>query len=222
MNVALFGATGMVGMGTLLECLDAPQVTAVMVVGRNACGVTHTKLTEIIHPDLYDLRPIAASLTNCDATFYCLGVSTVGMTEAAYTHITYDLTVAIAKVMLAAAPSSVFIFVSGQGADSAENGSVMWTRVKAKTENALFALGFRHAWMFRPGLIQPMRGVRSRTRWYRVFYALFGPFSGLWIRIAPGVVTNTINVGRAMIRVAADGFDKTIVMTRDINTLGAH
>ena len=219
MNVVLFGATGMVGRGTLLECLDSPQVTSVLAVGRQSCGITHPKLTELVRGDLYHLEPDSAAFANCDATFYCVGVSTVGMTEAAYTHVTHDLTLAAAEVIRAAAPASVFVFVSGQGADSTERGSVMWTRVKGKTENALLALGFRHAWMLRPGLIQPMRGVRSRTTWYRVFYALFGPFSRLMIRLAPGVVTNTVNVGRAMIRVAADGSDQTILMTADINRL---
>jgi uncharacterized protein YbjT (DUF2867 family) len=211
----------MVGTGTLLECLDDASVRSVLVVGRNPCGVRHEKVSEAVVPDLFDLGAIRPRLADGDACFFCLGVSAVGLSEDGYRHVTYDLTLAVARSVLAAAPKSVFLYVSGEGTDSTERGRAMWARVKGKTENDLLALGFRAAYMFRPGFIQPRRGVRSRTGWYQAVYNVLGPAAPLLRRVAPSLVTTTVDVGRAMIRVARDGYSKPILRTRDINAVAA-
>lgn len=219
MNVLLFGATGMVGAGVLLECLDAPEVESVLVVGRHPCGVAHAKLRERILPDLFDIATIAADLADRDVCMYCLGVSSVGLSESAYRRVTYDLTMVVARTLLAVAPHSTFIFVSGASTNA--EGRMMWARVKGQAENDLLAMGFRAAYMFRPGFIQPMRGVRSRTNWYQAFYAVLAPIAALLRRLAPRLVTTTVIVGRAMIRVAQHGYSKRILETRDINEVAA-
>lgn len=221
MNVLLLGATGMVGAGVLLECMDAPEVTSVLVVGRTSCGVTHPKVRELLLPDLFAIDTVRDQLRDRDACFYCLGVSAVGMREREYTRVTFDLTMAVARTMLDAAPGATFVYVSGAGTDSSEHGRVMWARVKGKTENALMKLGFRSACMFRPGFIQPLRGVRSRTAWYQALYTVFAPLTPLLRRLAPGMVTTTVAVGRAMIQVGLHGSASAILETRDINALAS-
>lgn len=221
MNVLLFGATGMVGRGVLLECLDAAPIKSVLVVGRNPCGVVHQKLDEVILDDLFNVESLGPALADRDACFFCLGISSVGLPEDAYYRVTHDLTLAVARALLAAAPHSVFLYVSGAGTDSTERGRVRWARVKGKTENELLGLGFRAAYMFRPGLIQPLRGVRSRTGWYQALYTVMSPVVPLMRRLAPQLVTTTVAVGRGMIRVAAEGYSKPILDTRDINRLAA-
>ena len=211
----------MVGAGALLECLDDASVRSVLVVGRNPCGVRHEKLSEAVVPDLFDLGAIRSRLADRDACLFCLGVTAVGLSEDAYRHVTYDLTLAVARSLLAAAPKSVFLYVSGEGTDSTERGRAMWARVKGKTENDLLGLGFRAAYMFRPGFIQPLRGVRSRTGWYQAMYNVLGPVAPFLRRVAPSLVTTTVDVGRAMIRVARDGYAKPILRTRDINAVAA-
>jgi uncharacterized protein YbjT (DUF2867 family) len=211
----------MVGAGALLECLNSPDITSVLVIGRRSCGVVHPKLAETIHADLFDVEAFRGTLTDRDACFFCLGVSAVGLDEATYTHLTYDLTLVVAQALAAVAPHSVFVYVSGQGTDSSERGRSMWARVKGKTENALLALGFRAAYMFRPGFIQPMRGVRSRTWWYQVIYSVIGPLAPLVRSFAPNSMTTTVNLGRAMIVVAARGYDKRILGTAEINEVAA-
>src|SRR5215831_15581930 len=156
MNVVLFGATGMVGQGVLIECLDDPEVRRVVSVVRRPTGVTNAKLTEIVHADFFDYAAIEPSLRDADACFFCLGVSSVGMKEDEYRHITYDLTMAAAKTLHRLNPNLAFIYVSGKGTDSTEKGSSMWARVKGKTENALCALPFKAVYLFRPGFIQPL------------------------------------------------------------------
>jgi uncharacterized protein YbjT (DUF2867 family) len=221
LNVLLFGATGMVGAGALLECLDAPEVKSVLVVGRRPCGVVHPKVREVLLDDLFDIGSIGSELADRDACFFCLGVSAVGMAEGAYRRVTYDLTLTVARTLLAAAPKAVFLYVSGEGTDSTERGRAMWARVKGKTENDLRGLGFREAFMFRPGFIQPLRGVRSRTGWYQAIYTVLGPATPLLRRLAPNLVTTTVDLGRAMIRVAATGYPKRILATRDINEVAS-
>ena len=221
MKVVLFGATGMVGMGALLECLDDTRVTAVLVIGRSSCGVQHAKLTEVIHNDFFNYGPLAERFRDCDACFFCLGVSSLGMDEAGYRRLTYDLTLAAAQAMAAVNKRLTFCYVSGQGTDSSGRGRSMWARVKGQTENALLRLPFKAAFMFRPGLIQPLRGVRSRTRLYQVMLTVFGPIVPLLRRLFPRSVTTTVLVGRALIQVAAAGYSKPLIETRDINQLGA-
>ncbi len=221
MNVVLFGATGMVGSGVLLECLDDPRVASVLVVGRRSCGVTHRKLTEVLHDDFFDYSALGARLSGLDACFFCLGVSAAGMKEAEYTRLTHDLTLAAARALLDRNPDMVFCYVSGLGTDSTESGRAMWARVKGRTENALRAMPFRGAYMFRPGFIQPLRGVRSRTRLYAALYRVAGPLFPLLRRLFPRQVTTSVRVGRAMIRVAAEGHASPILESDVIDGLGA-
>jgi uncharacterized protein YbjT (DUF2867 family) len=219
-NVILFGATGMIGAGALLECLDAPLVERVLAVVRTPTGVRHPKLDEVVHRDFYDYSPLQERWSRYDACLFCLGVTSVGMDEPSYRRITFDLTLAAARSMAAANSHLVFCYVSGAGTDSTARGRTMWARVKGETENALLALPFRGAFMFRPGYIQPMRGVRSSTRWYQMIYDVIGPLYPLLRRLAPGSVTNTVTLGRALLHVAAKGYPTRILEGRDINAAG--
>ena len=220
MKVILFGASGMVGQGVLRECLQDAGVERVLVVGRRPVGKQHPKLEELLLKDFYDLSPVESKLKGYDACFFCLGVSSAGMSEAEYRQVTYDLTLAAARPLARLNPGLTFVYVSGQGTDSSETGRVMWARVKGATENALLTLPFKAAYMFRPGIIRPLHGVRSKTVLYQTFYTLLGPFLGLVAWIAPDSLTSTEQVGRAMIKVARDGALKKFLENRDINTLG--
>lgn len=221
MNVLLFGATGMLGRGVLRECLLDDSVTGVLSVGRTPLGVTHPKLREHIVPDPSDLSALAAELPDYDACFFCLGVSSVGMKEDAYRKITYDLTLAVARPLAAANKELTFVYISGEGTDSTEQGRSMWARVKGKTENDLLALPF-HAYMFRPGIVQPVSGMPSRTALYRIAYVLTKPVFPVVRRIWPNHVTTTAAIGRAMIAVATPGSGVTnrILRPRDLNHVG--
>ena len=220
MKVILFGATGMVGQGVLRECLASGEVEKVLTVGRNITGQTHPKLQELAQPDLTNLSSIGDWLTGYDACFFCLGVSSAGMSEVSYTSVTHDLTLSVARTLLPLNPAMTFIYVSGTGTDSSEKGSSMWARVKGRTENDLLALGFKGAYMFRPGFIQPMDGIKSKTPLYSAIYAVIGPLYPLLNAIVPNYVTTTRQVGKAMISVAAHGAAKTHLENRDINELG--
>jgi uncharacterized protein YbjT (DUF2867 family) len=219
MWVVIFGASGMVGMGTLLECLDDGRVTSVLVIGRRPCGVAHPKLIEELHQNFLEYGPLGEKLRGYDACFFCLGVSAAAMDGATYFEMTYDLTLAAAKAMLVASPGSIFCYVSGQGADSTAEGRVRWARVKGRTENALLRLQFKAAYMLRPGFIQPLRGVRASAMQYKAFYVLVAPLYPLLRRIAPASVTTSVNVGRAMIQLAAVGDAKHLLENDDINRL---
>lgn len=219
MRVVLFGATGMVGRGALLECLDDPRVSSVVSVSRRSCGVRHPRLSEALADDLFRLDGVRASFAGADACFFCLGVSAFSISEAEYTRITHDLTLSVAREILEAG-ARVFCYISGAGTDATERGRMMWARVKGRTENDLLALPFEAAYMLRPGFIQPLRGIESRTRLYRAFYALLAPLSGLLPRLLPGVATTSVAVGRALIRLAAEGYERRILETRDINRIG--
>ncbi len=218
MNVVLFGATGMVGQGVLRECLLDPEVESVLVIGRSATGQRHAKLREIVHKDLYDFSAIEPQLRDLDACFFCLGVASAGMTEEDYRRVTYDITMAAAQTLLKLNPGMTFIFVSGAGTDSTEKGRAMWARVKGATENALLRMPFKAAYMFRPGFIQPLHGIQSKTKLYRVFYAISGPIFPL-LRRFPKYVTTTEQLGRAMLKVARHGFPEPILESADINSL---
>ena len=219
MNVILFGATGMVGQGVLRECLLDAQVQRILSVGRNTLGQQHPKLHEIVQPDLFDLVPIESQLQPYDACFFCLGVSSVGMTEEAYRHVTYDLTLAVARTLVRLNPAMTFVYISGAGTDSTERGRSMWARVKGATENALLQLPFKGAYMFRPGLIVPLQGITSKTRLYRAVYALIRPFWRPLRGAFPQAITTTEQVGRAMLHVARAGAPKKILESADINAL---
>jgi uncharacterized protein YbjT (DUF2867 family) len=220
MKVIVVGATGMVGQGVLRESLRAADVERVLVVGRTATGVTDAKLEEIVRDDLYDLGPVADLLAGYDACLFCLGVSSVGLSEDAYRRVTYDLTLAVARTLVEVAPRSRFLYVTGAGTDSSERGRTMWARVKGRTENALLAMPL-DAYMFRPAYIQPMRGVKSKTRLYRLAYAVMSPLYPVLRRVAPKFVTSNETIGRAMLAVARAGAPKHVLETVDINAIGA-
>ena len=217
MKVVLFGATGMVGQGVLRECLLDPGIDHVLSIGRNKTGQPHPKLRELEHCDFLDFSGIENQLTGYDACFFCLGVSSAGMNEEAYRRVTYDFTLAAARAMARQSPRLTFIYVSGTGTDSTERGRVMWARVKGATENALRTLGFRAAYSFRPGYIQPLHGVTSRTPWVRALYVVAAPLYPLLNALAPRYVTTTERIGRAMINVAARGWRSAVLETPDIN-----
>jgi len=217
MKVILFGATGMVGQGCLRECLLDAGVESVLVVGRSPTGQRHAKLREILHDNFFDFSAIETQLAGCDACFFCLGVSSVGMSEERYRHLTYDLTLAAATTLSRLNPGMVFIYVTGRGTDSSEQGRLMWARVKGKTENDLLKLPFKAAYMFRPAGIQPLHGIRSKTAWYQAVYVAAAPLLTLLHRVAPTYVTTTEQVGRAMIKVARDGYPKPVLESEDIN-----
>jgi len=218
-KVILFGATGMVGQGVLRECLLDANVQSVLSIGRSATGQKHEKLREIVRKDLADLTDSERELQGYDACFYCLGVSSAGMTEADYRDVTYSLTLAVARTLARLSPGMTFIYVSGTGTDSTETGRFMWARVKGRTENELLRLPFHAAYMFRPGFIQPLHGVRSKTALYRILYTAMGPLIPLLMAVAPRYVTTTERIGRAMIEAARHGAPKAVLEGRDINAL---
>ncbi|HSP34148.1 MAG TPA: NAD(P)H-binding protein [Thermoanaerobaculia bacterium] len=217
MKVVLFGASGMVGQGVLRECLLDADVAQVFSIVRKPTGASDAKLREIVHADFFNFTALEPALAGTDACFFTLGVSSAGMSEADYRRVTYDITIAAAKSLLRVAPQCVFIYVSGAGT----GGKSMWARVKGETENALLAMPFHGAYMFRPALIQPMHGIRSRTRFYRFFYAMTAPLMPL-LRRMPRYVTTTERVGRAMPEVAKHGWPKRILESIDINEVGSH
>lgn len=226
MNVLLFGATGMVGQGVLRECLADPGVTRVVAIGRSPARATPmgrlpeaAKLEDLTHADLFDYSAIEDRLTGFDACFFCLGVSSAGMSEAAYSRVTHDLTLAAARTLARLNPGMTFTYVSGRGTDSSETGPVMWARVKGRTENALLALPFKAAYMFRPGAIEPLHGIKPKSRVYRLAYILLMPFLPLIRRLWPQSLTTTEQVGRAMIACARSGAPKRVLDVADINAL---
>jgi uncharacterized protein YbjT (DUF2867 family) len=219
MRIVLFGATGMVGQGVLRECLLDPTVASVLAVGRSPTGRRHSKLHEIVHDDFMDFSRLEPQLTGLEACFFCLGVSSIGMDEARYRHLTYDITMAVATILAKLNPQLVFVYVSGRGTDQTERGNLMWARVKGKTENDLLKLPFKAAYMFRPAGIQPLHGIRSKTAWVQAIYVASAPLLSLLNRLAPSYMTTTEQVGRAMIRVARDGYPKPVLESEDINRL---
>jgi len=219
MNILIFGATGMVGQGVLRECLLASDVERVVAVGRTATGKQHPKLQDLVVKDMYDYSAVEPQLQGFDACFFCLGVSSVGMKEADYRHITYDLTMAAATVLARLNPGMTFTYVTGSGTDSSERGSSMWARVKGATENALLRLPFKAAYMFRPGIIQPLHGARSKTPLYHSVYMVISPLLSLAYRFWPDKVTTSEQIGLAMLAVARSGAPKVLLDPVDINAL---
>jgi uncharacterized protein YbjT (DUF2867 family) len=219
MNVILFGATGMVGQGVLRECLLDSDVQQILSIVRTPTNQQNPKLRELIHTDFFDYSTIEPELTGLDACFFCLGVSSAGMDEAKYKHLTYDLTLAAAATLVRLNPQMTFLYVSGAGTDSTERGRSMWARVKGKTENDLLKLSFRAAYMFRPGVIQPLHGIRSKTKLYQTFYTVLNPILPLLKSAFPQLTTTTEQLGRAMLYVTKHGFPKPILESKDINSL---
>jgi uncharacterized protein YbjT (DUF2867 family) len=219
MKVILFGGSGMVGQGVLRECLIDPGVEAVLSVGRSSLGVQHPKLRELLHQDFTDYSAIEPQLAGYDACFFCLGVSSIGMDAERYRHLTYDITMAAAQTLARLNPGMVFTYVTGRGTDSTEQGSLMWARVKGKTENDLLKLPFKAAYMFRPAGIQPLHGVRSKTGWINAVYAVTAPLLAYMVRATPNHMTTSERLGRAMIKVARDGYPRPILESADINSI---
>jgi uncharacterized protein YbjT (DUF2867 family) len=217
MKVLLFGATGMVGQGVLRECLLDQNVQHVLSIGRSVTGQRHPKLREIVHENFLDFSALEAELSGFDACFFCLGVSSTGMTAERYHRVTYDITMAAARTLAKLNPQMTFIYVSGMGTDSTERGRAMWARVKGKTENALLQLPFQAQYMFRPAFIQPLHGIRSKTKLYRALYTVMGPICPLLRVLFPKYVTTTEQVGRAMLKVAQQGAQKSVLENWEIN-----
>ncbi len=217
MNVAIFGASGMVGQGVLRECLRDPSVKKLVCVGRAPLNEQHPKLVQVVHQDLFDLNSHESKLHGLDACFFCLGVSSAGMTEEQYRHLTYDLTVSVASMLVRLNPALTFVYVSGAGTDSTELGRTMWARVKGATENALLRMPFKAAFMFRPGIIIPLDGIKSKTRSYRLLYDVFGPLLRLIHHLRPGSMTTTRELGLAMLQLARAGGSKAILDGAAIN-----
>ena len=219
MKVILFGATGMVGQGVLRECLVDPDVTRVLAVGRSPTEQSHPKLAELIHKGFTDYTAIEPQLSGYDACFFCLGVSSIGMDAERYRHLTYDITLAAATTLSRLNPGMVFTYVTGRSTDSTEKGSMMWARVKGKTENDLLKLPFKAAYMFRPAGIQPLHGVRSKTPWVQAIYVATSPLLSFLVRVAPSYMTTSEQLGRAMLKVARDGYPRPVLESEDINSL---
>jgi uncharacterized protein YbjT (DUF2867 family) len=222
MRVLLFGATGMVGYGVLRECLQDPDIQLVETVGRTATGGKHPKLREIVHKDLSDVAPIESELSGFDACFFCLGVTAAGLNEADYLRVTYGIALAVAEALARLNPDMTFIYVSGAGTDSSEHGRVMWARVKGKTENALMRLPFKASYMFRPGIIEPVHGAKSKTRFYRFFYAISKPLLPPLRWTFPNYVLTTAELGQAMLAVVRQGAPKPILESKDMRAILAH
>jgi uncharacterized protein YbjT (DUF2867 family) len=219
MKAILFGATGMVGQGVLRECLLDPDVERVLSIVRAPTRQRDPKLRELAHADFFEFSTIENEVAGYDACFFCLGVSSAGMKEADYRHVTYDITLAAARVLARLNPNMTFVYVSGTGTDSSEKGRSMWARVKGKTENDLLRLPFKAAYLFRPGAIVPLYGVKSKTKFVQVFYTLLKPVLPLLYALFPKYVTTTERVGRAMLTVAKKGAPKTVLETSDINKI---
>jgi uncharacterized protein YbjT (DUF2867 family) len=218
-NVLIFGATGMVGQGALRECLAAPDVAMVKTIGRTPTGQRNLKLRELVHADMWNYEGIDDELSGFDACFFCIGVSSAGMDEKKYTHLTYELTLAAARKLAELNPQMVFVYVSGVGADSTEKSRVMWERVRGKTENALLALPFRAVYILRPGMIQPLDGIKSKTPAYRIFYSLMKPVLPLLRKALPDQVITTSQVGSAMLNLVRRGAPQRVLDSGAINQL---
>ena len=215
-KVILTGATGMIGKGVLLECLDHDAIGEVLVIGRNSTGLNHPKLKEHIHKNFSDFSKVENHLAGYDACFFCLGISSAGMTEEVYNKITYEYTMALARSLFKVNPKMTFNYVSGEGTDSSEKGRIMWARVKGKTENDLLKMGFKQTFMFRPGLIIPKRGIKSRTKSYRFMYDYFTWLVKIIKAIAPNSVVDTTQIGLAMINSVLNGYSKNVLKPKDI------
>jgi hypothetical protein len=212
MNVIITGATGMVGEGVLHECLNHPDVTKVLVINRRPCGVTHAKLREVIHENFLDFSPIEHLLSNYDACFFCLGVTSIGLNETQYTKLTHTLTTHVAETLSKLNKQMTFIYVSGSGTDSTEKGRSMWARVKGRTENDLMKLPFKRVFVFRPGFMKATPGLKNTLSLYKYLGWLYPIGRALW----PGGFCKLSEVGQAMINVARKGYEKNILEVKDI------
>jgi uncharacterized protein YbjT (DUF2867 family) len=214
-SVILTGATGMVGEGVLLECLESEKVERVLIINRRPAGVNHPKLKEIVHTDFFDLSPIKEQLVGYNTCFFCLGVSSVGMKEPEYTHLTYDLTMHVATMLAELNPDMTFCYISGAGTDSTEKGRSMWARVKGKTENDLMKLSFKQVYNFRPAMLEATKGQKNTLSYYKYFTWLIPVVRA----ISPNYISTLKQLGLAMINAAALGYEKQIIEVPDIKAL---
>ncbi len=215
MKVIITGVTGMVGEGVMNACLNHPDITKVLIIGRRPYGMQHPKLVELVHANLYDLTPIAAQLSGYDACYFCLGTTSVGKDEAEFTKTTHDLTISFAKTLVNVNPNMTFTYISGVGTDSTEKGKTMWARVKGKTENDLLKMGFKQAFMFRPGYLHPTIGLKNTLSYYKYITWIFPIVKTL----APNYASTLNDLGLAMINVTKGGYSKPIIEVKDINAL---
>ena len=209
------GSTGMVGEGVLHECLQHPDVETVLVINRKPCGVSHPKLKEILHDNFFDFSSIESQLINYNACFFCLGVSSVGMKENEFRHLTYDLTMHVAQTLSKLNSGMTFCYISGSGTDSTEKGRMMWARVKGKTENDLMKLPFKKAYMFRPGYIQPTEGLKNTLSAYRYISWMYPALR----KFFPNYACSLREIGIAMINCVIKGYHKNILEVKDIVAL---
>ena len=211
-KIILTGATGYVGEGVLLECIAHTEIDEVLVLGRKACGVQHAKVKEVLVQDFFSLDAVTDQLRGYNACFFCAGVSSVGMNEADYTHITYDATIAFAKELVKASPGLQFNYVSGAATDGTEQGRLMWARVKGRTENELGRLGFRQSYNFRPGIMKPSPGQRNPKGWQRLLVPIFSV-------LMPSSTCRMQDMGLAMINSLLKGYSKRVLEVKDIKVL---
>ncbi|MEE4259594.1 MAG: NAD-dependent epimerase/dehydratase family protein [Bacteroidales bacterium] len=215
MKVIITGSTGMVGKGVLLECLDDDRIIEVLLINRSLIDIKHPKIKEIIHKDFTDLSAIQHNLKNYNACFHCMGVSSAGMKEEQYLKLTYTITENLINVLYNFNPNMTFIYVSGDGTDSTESSKTMWARIKGKTENLILNKGFKDAYAFRPGIILPERGVKSKTKLYNSLYILMRPFFPILKKMKS--VTTSQNIGKAMIGLTVNSKQLKILLGSDIN-----
>lgn len=215
MNILVTGASGMVGEGVVLECLQDPAVVSVVSLSRRPSGHKHPKLRELLVEDFFHLEAVEAELAGFDACFFCAGISSIGLKEPEYTRITYDMTLHVARTLVSLNPGMTFCYVSGAGTDSTEQGRSMWARVKGHTENALQALPFRQVYLFRPGFMKPMPGQLHLLKYYKAIGWLY-PFFRL---VTPQFACTLRQVARAMVLVVQQGYPTPILEVRDIHAL---
>ncbi|KTD59770.1 hypothetical protein Lsai_0414 [Legionella sainthelensi] len=218
-SIIIYGATGMLGQGVLRESLLDTHIERVTVIGRTPIGQTHPKLREIVRADLFDYHNIEEQLSGIDACFFCLGTPSTGKTEAEYTRITKDLTLTAAQLLLRLNPQLSFIYISGEGADSSEKGALMWARVRGQTENELLRMPFKRVYIVRPGIIQPLNGIQSRVRLYRLGYRVLKPMLPMLRYFFPNLISSTQLLGQAMIKIAREGYEKPILRNKDLYLL---
>jgi uncharacterized protein YbjT (DUF2867 family) len=211
-RIILTGATGMVGEGVLHECLQRDEIEEVLIINRRASGITHPKLKEIIHADFYDLSAIESQLINYDGCLFCLGVSSVGMKEPEFYRLTYTLTMHAAQTLSKDNSGMRFCYISGAGTDSTEKGRTMWARVKGKTENDLAKLPFKQVYNFRPGVLEPTKGLKNTLSLYKYLGWLLPIIKA----IAPKSICSLKELGIAMINAVTKGYEKQILEVRDI------
>lgn len=217
MKVIITGSTGMVGKGILLECLESPHIEEVLIINRTSLSMNHPKLKEILLKDFMQIKTLKEDLKGYDACFHSMGISSLGLNEEKYSAITYSMTKELVDVLYELNPKTIFNYVSGTGTDSSEKGRVMWARVKGRTENMILNKGFKDAYMFRPEMIIPENGIKSRTGWYNTAYVIMRPFFGMMKKSKN--ITTTTKIGQAMIKTLSHPIDLKILHNPDINKL---